>query len=288
MHLTEIEISDEDVILFNEVIKTRSDYDFTDYSVKSLKRRLSKILFDNKFGIKDLVYSIENDRNFMENIVKSITVSTTELFRDPEIWRHIKNKILPEYLNREIIRIWHPGCSTGQEVYSMMILLSELQILEKSEIYASDINIDVLEQAREGKYKYRFNQIYLENFNNVLNSDDDLPGGNKKALYDKYFKIDKIHDFIHMKPFLTQKPCYCKIDLVRDENLFGKLFDIIICRNVVIYFNHELQNKVFNLFYNNLTEKGCLILGLHESIVGQYSSYFDKKDIAYFKRKIQI
>jgi len=286
MRLTETEITDEDVVLFNEVIKSLSGYDFTGYSIKSLKRRLNKILSDNTLNLKGLIDSIESDRNLLDKIVKTITVSTTELFRDPPIWLHIRKEVLPIYMNREILRIWHPGSSSGQEVYSMMILLSELHILDKSEIYASDINSDLLEQAKEGKYKYRFNQIYLENFDLVLNHESDLPGRNKKISYEKYFTIDKTHDFIQMKSFLTQKPLYRKIDLVRDENLFGKLFDIIICRNVVIYFNHELQNKVLNLFYNNLTENGCLVLGLHESIIGPYSSHFDKKNIAYFKRKV--
>lgn len=87
-----------------------------------------------------------------------------------------------------------------------------------------------------------------------------------------------------MKPFLTEKPIYQKIDLVKDENLFNLAFDIIICRNVVIYFNYDLQNTVFDLFNKNLVKNGCLVLGLHESILGPYTTLFEKKNQFYFKK----
>jgi chemotaxis protein methyltransferase CheR len=91
-----------------------------------------------------------------------------------------------------------------------------------------------------------------------------------------------------MKSLLTDKPVYKKIDLVKDENLFHVKFDLIICRNVIIYFNNDLQNKVFNLFYQNLYNNGCLLLGIHESMLGPYASHFDKKNSAYFKKEKQF
>lgn len=282
----EQEIKDEDIKVFLEAIKARSNYDFTNYSLKSLKRRIAKILTESKFTISQLEEEILQNSLFMEKVVKSITVNTTELFRDPPIWINIKEEILPKFANLESINIWHAGCSTGQEVYSMMIILDELNLLNKSNIYASDINSDVMEVARAGKYKYRFNQAYIENYNMVMDVNQDITPNKKPSSFSKYFSIDKVSDSIQMNSFLAEKPVYQKIDLVKDENLFNIKFDLIICRNVIIYFNYDLQNKVFNLFYKNLVPEGILILGVHESILGPYSTQFEKRNHSYIKKEI--
>jgi chemotaxis protein methyltransferase CheR len=280
------EIKDEDIKLFLEAIKARSNYDFTNYSIKSLKRRIAKILSESKLSINQLEDDILSNPLLMEKVVKSITVNTTELFRDPEIWKSLREDILPKFARQNKINIWHAGCSTGQEVYSMMIILEEMDLLSKSEIFASDINSDVLEIARTGKYKYRFNHAYIENFEAVFNNPKDSAEKVTPVSNTKYFFIDKVSDSIQMKPFLTEKPVYKKIDLVKDDNLFFVKYDLIICRNVIIYFNYDLQNKVFNLFYKNLYTNGCLLLGLHESILGPYTTQFDKKNQFYFKKEI--
>jgi len=278
------EITDEEIKIFLESIKRKTNYDFTDYSTKSLKRRIAKILSDSKLSISQLEKEALDSPQFMEKVVMSITVNTTELFRDPSIWRSIRDEILPKFASQPKISVWHAGCSTGQEVYSMMIVLEEAGLLSKADIYASDINSDVLDIAKSGRYKYRFNHAYIENFDRVMNGDENPDGEKKRISHTKYFSVDKVSDSIHMRSFLTQKPIYRKIDLVSDGNLFQTKFDIIICRNVIIYFNYELQNKVFELFYNNLINQGCLILGLHESILGHYSSRFEKKSHVYFKK----
>jgi chemotaxis protein methyltransferase CheR len=280
------EIKDEDIKAFLEAVKARTNYDFTNYSLKSLKRRIAKILSESKLSIYQLENEMLSNSPFMEKVVKSITVNTTELFRDPDIWRSLRDDVLPKFAQHKKINIWHAGCSTGQEVYSMMILLEEMELLSKSEIYASDINSDVLETARIGRYKYRFNHAYIENFDMVMNGSKEPSPDETLVSNSKYFFIDKVSDSIQMKPFLTEKPVYKKIDLVKDENLFFVKFDIIICRNVIIYFNYDLQNKVFNLFYKNLFNNGCLLLGLHESILGPYTTQFDKKNQFYFKKEI--
>jgi chemotaxis protein methyltransferase CheR len=232
----------------------------------------------------ELITNMSANMSYMENVVRQITVSTTELFRDPKIWRSIRQEVLPGMVNLDRIRIWHPGCSTGQEVYSMMILLAEMGLFEKSDIYASDINVDFIEKAKEGKYKYKFNEVYLRNFDLVFNDQEDEKQGMKRIPYEKYFTINEMMDQISMKQFLTDKPFFRKIDLVRELNSFNTKYDLIICRNVIIYFDYELQNKVFRLFYQNLTDQGCLILGMHESILGPNLNLFDKKNIAYYKK----
>jgi chemotaxis protein methyltransferase CheR len=276
------EIDENTVKVFIDKIKKISDYDFSGYSDKSLKRRLAKILFDNDLEFEAFCNKIEHDTPFLEKVVKNITVSTTELFRDPQIWNSLRYDILPPYMNKPRINIWHAGCSTGQEVYSMLILLNEINLLNKSGLYATDLNSDVLEYARAGKYDYRFNLNYLDNFDKVISQNRN--GENNNVDYSKYFTIDEKNDSITMHPFLTGKAVYKKMDLVRGINPFQLKYDLIICRNVIIYFNYELQNKVFKLFYDNLNSGGCLVLGVHETMLGPVSIYFEKKYQGYFKK----
>jgi chemotaxis protein methyltransferase CheR len=276
-------VTDQDFQLFIYALKTASKYDFSEYSEKSLKRRLTKILADNRLNINSLLIKLKNDPDFVEKVVKEITVNTTELFRDPAVWHALRYAILPKFKNNSVINIWHAGCSTGQEVYSMLIILNEMDMLDRAKIYATDLNTDVIEQAQKGEYKYRFNIGYLDNFDKVVKENPynyeeyfDVP-------YDKYFTIDKASDAIKMKDFLREKPIYKKHDLVKEGNTLYVKFDLILCRNVIIYFNYNLQSRVFDLFHRNLYDNGCLILGMHETILGSYSVKFQKKGHAYYK-----
>lgn len=276
-------ITEQDFQLFLFALKTSSKYDFSDYSEKSLKRRLAKVLTDNKLNITALVNKIKNDPVFVEKTVKEITVNTTELFRDPQVWHAIRYAVLPKLKNNTNINIWHAGCSTGQEVYSMMIILNEMGLLDKAKIYATDLNEDVMAQAQKGEYKYRFNIGYLDNFDKVVKENPYNYEEYYDVAYDKYFAIDKPTDTIQMKDFLREKPVYKKHDLVRDGNLMYVKFDIIFCRNVIIYFNYNLQSKVFDLFHRNLYDSGALILGMHETILGSYSVKYQKKGHVYYR-----
>ncbi len=279
-----MEIENHEIRAFIETVKTLSDYDFTDYSDKSLKRRLSKILLDHDLTPETVLHKIKEDRAFLEKVVKEITVNTTELFRDPTIWHSLRYDIMPLYQNLPRINIWHPGCSTGQEVFSMMILLNEIGLLQKSKIFATDINGDVLEVARAGVYKYRFNEGYLDNFDTVIRENPRDSNTYFDVPYSKYFHVDKTRDNIRMNNQLLDKPVYKRQDLVRDSNPFDEAYDLIVCRNVIIYFNYELQNKVFKLFLDSMNQGACLVLGVHESILGPFASRFEKKFQAYFKR----
>ena len=140
-------ISDQEIKCFISAIKKSSPYDLRDYSHKSLKRRVTKILNDNKLDFSSLIRKISENNDFLESTVREITVNTTELFRDPPVWQTIKYEILPKFKNHESIRIWHAGCSTGQEVYSLLILLYELNMFEKTIIYGTDLNATVIYSA---------------------------------------------------------------------------------------------------------------------------------------------
>ena len=142
-------VTDQDYQLFVFALKNSSRYDFSQYSEKSLKRRILKVLTDHSMNITTLISRIKSDPEFVESIVKEITVNTTELFRDPQVWQTIRFTVLPHFKNNSVINIWHAGCSTGQEVYSMLILLNELDLLEKAKVYATDINTDVMDTAKQ-------------------------------------------------------------------------------------------------------------------------------------------
>jgi chemotaxis protein methyltransferase CheR len=281
-----MEVVEGDITRFQETIRNHSGYDFTDYSSTSLRRRLTKILLEYDVDMEGLRSRMESDGDFLEKTVRKLTVHTTELFRDPNTWKKIRDELLPTWKEKESIHIWHPGCSTGQEVYSMMILLDDLGMLEKAHIYGSDLNPDVIEVARQGRYKYHFNQSYLENFDKVLLNGSGESARIIKKHWKKYFSVDESRDAIQMNKSLCSKPVYKKLDLVQDPNLFLVKFDLIVCRNVIIYFNYKLQNRVFELFHDNLTDKGVLILGVHESIMGPYSRRFKKEDPFYFRQQV--
>lgn len=281
-----MQLDEKDILSFQKIIREYSSYDFSGYSLTSLRRRLTRILLEYEMNMEEMCRQLKADAGFMEKTVKKITVHTTELFRDPEVWKKIRTVLLPSWKDKEGIRIWHPGCSTGQEVYSMMMVLDDLGMLEKTKIYGSDLSVDVMEIAKKGQYKYSFNQSYLENFDKVmLNGNGDYSSQQEKE-WKRFFTIDEARDKIQMNKTLCSKPVYKKLDLVKDPNLFLAKFDLIVCRNVIIYFNNELQNRVFDLFHKNLNDNGILLLGVHESIMGPFTRKFRKVSPFYHKQAL--
>ena len=162
---------------------------------------------------------------------------------------------------------------------------NELGLFDKVQVYATDISNNVLEKAPKGVYRYRFNIEYLNNFDKAIKEN---PYNNKEydVPYSKYFDINKSKDTINMKPFLQKKPAWLKHDLVFDKNIFNTKFDIIMCRNVLIYFSTQLQNKVLHLFYDCLHKDGYLVLGMQESILGPLLTKFEKTGMVYRKKVI--
>ncbi|MEX0982037.1 MAG: CheR family methyltransferase [Bacteroidales bacterium] len=284
MGLNDSDIQETDIKRFHEAITEYSAYDFSDYSVNSIKRRLFKIMEEYGTDMNRLIKIISNDAPALEEVVKKLTVNTTELFRDPPVWKSILHHLLTSFNDQSTIRIWHPGCSTGQEVYSMMILLDQVGLLQRSDIFASDINTDVMEIAKKGTYRLRFNREYVENFDKVFSEEVNIVSGIEFAPHEKYLTIEEIKDRISMQTFLRKKPIYKKIDLVKDNHHIHQKFDIVICRNVIIYFNYALQNRVLHQFHRTMNRNGLLVLGSHESIIGPCRDLFGKKDILYVRK----
>ena len=279
-----MEINKEAINIFVDTIKNNSSYDFTDYSQKSLSRRLEKILYDNKMNIEQLSKELSEKNDFLEQIVKDVTVNTTEIFRDAKTWQLLKYKYLDKFKEKSKLDIWHIGCSTGQEVYSMLILLNEKGLLPKTNINATDLNTDVLSVAEKGIYRFREIDEFVENCDLVMSSNPFDDETHQDVSYEKYININRRKNLIKVKPIILNKVNFSKHNLITDGNVFDKKFDVIFCRNVLIYFNHELQNRLFDFFYDNLKDDGMLVIGRHEGMLGLISNKFSKEESIYLKK----
>jgi chemotaxis protein methyltransferase CheR len=277
-------LSEQEIQHFILTIRENSDYDFSGYSEKSLRRRIQKVLNDYRMDLPTMLKQLKNNRNLIEEVVKSITVNTTELFRDPKIWQDLRFRILPKFSKNKNINIWHAGCSTGQEVYSMLILLYEMNLFDKAKVFATDLNLDAINEAKKGIYKYRFNIGYLDNFDKVIKENPFNYEEYNDVPYSRYFQINKSQDTLIMNDFLRKKPIFRKHDLVNGEDLYFAKFDLIMCRNVIIYFKYELQSKVFEMLYKHLYTNGYLLFGMHESMLGDIANKFDRKGSFYRKK----
>lgn len=243
--------SDIDILIY-EVLETYG-YDFSNYSKASFKRRILRLIELDKFkSFEHLRHVIKTDKNYLQRFVEEITVNVTEMFRDPDFYKTLRKVILPQLATKPFIRIWHAGCSTGEEVYSMAILLKEANILEKSLIYATDINPGVLVEAKKGIYPLSNMKLYSENYIECCGKKD----------FSSYYTAQ--YSRAIMDESLRKKIIFSTHNLVSDRS-FNE-FQIILCRNVLIYFEKVLQNKVLKVFDNSLENLGFLALGSKETL----------------------
>src|SRR6185312_3583132 len=246
-------IRSEEVDLLLTDLHSRYGYDFSEYSKASLTRRVQRLFSLDRFpDFAEFRYRLQNDGQYFRRFVEEITVNVTEMLRDPSFYRTLRRGILPVLATYPFIRIWHAGCSTGEEVYSMAILLEEAGLLQKSLLYGTDINPVVIEKARTGIFPVRQMQKYSENYINA--------GGLNE--FSEYYTAN-----YHLAKFdsaLTARMIFSTHNLVSDFS-FNE-FQLILCRNTLIYFERELQSRVFRLFDYSLEKFGYLALGSKESI----------------------
>jgi chemotaxis protein methyltransferase CheR len=261
---------DELDLLITELFE-KYGYDFSNYARASFKRRVNRVMAIDRFpSFAELLYKVKNDAAYCNHIVQELTVNVTEMFRDPSLFKTIREQILPVLATNPFIRIWHAGCSTGEEVYSMAILLEEANLLHKSRLYATDLNPTVIENIRRGIFPLSQMKQYSENY---------IASGGKKDFSDYYtakYEWAKFHDR------LKEKMVVATHNLASDRS-FNE-FQLILCRNVLIYFDRTLQDKVFNLFDSSLEKLGFLILGSKESlrfskVAPQYTQWTPKEKI---------
>ena len=247
------EHSDELIeILLSDVLEVYG-YDFTGYSRASLKRRIHRLYEMDKFvSFAEYRYKIRTEPGYFKRFLEEITINVTEMFRDPAFYKTLRNEILPRLGTYPFIRIWVAGCSTGEEAYSVAIFLKELNLLHKSLIYATDINSEVVANASQAMIPLNKIKLYTENY---------IAAGGSEHFIDYYtanYSLGKLKDE------LKSKIIFSTHNLVTD-NSFNE-FQLILCRNVLIYFDRPLQNKVFELFNNSLEKFGYLALGTKETL----------------------
>ena len=270
-------VGDNEMDVFIKTLKQVSEYNLENYSRNPLKRRLVKILEDYKTDIAHLNKDIIKNKCFRENIIRDITINITYFFRDPEAWVQVGDVLSTQFREKKPMHIWHAGCSTGQEVYSMVILLLSYHLLEQTRIFCTDIDMEVLKIAEKGAYKYTENQEHILQFLETVKNPDIA----KTA--DRMMHIDKKKNILQIPASSKKNIKFQKHSLVTGTNPFEKKFDMIVCRNVMIYFNKKIQTRLIHFFYQQLNPKGVLILGAQEPILGEYAHLFVKKKYIYQK-----
>ncbi|MBU1368310.1 MAG: protein-glutamate O-methyltransferase CheR [Bacteroidetes bacterium] len=240
--------------LLLEAIFRQYGYDFRNYSRAHVKRRLYNRLRQHELAsFSQLQHAILYDVTVFHEVLRDLSINVTEMFRDPAFYASLRAEVIPILKTYPYIKIWHAGCATGEEVYSFAILLMEEGLYERSQIYATDFNTDVLETAQKGIYPTSRMKEYTLNYQ--------AAGG--KESFSKYYTAR--YDAALFDPELKKNIVFAEHNLVTDS-VFSEV-NLIICRNVLIYFNRSLQNKVMELFAESLIKGGFLGLGTKENIM---------------------
>lgn len=244
----EIEIS-----LLLEAIFQKYGYDFRQYSEAHVRRRImNRMLLSGLKNISEVQFMVLHDEQFAAQLLLDLSITVTEMFRDPDFFKTLRQKIIPVLKTYSFIKIWHAGCSTGEEVYSLAIVLKEEKLYDRVTIYATDFNQQVLNRAKEGIYSNEAIKEYTHNYQ--------LSGG--KESFSDYYTAG--YDSVILRQVLKNNIVWANHNLVTDS-VFAEV-NMILCRNVLIYFNRELQNKVHKLFFDSLVNGGILCLGSKESL----------------------
>jgi len=239
---------------FLEAIRFVYGYDFTDYAESTVKRRIIHFMTGRRINdLNTLSKILVREEGVFEEFVKELSVTVTEMFRDPLFYKSMREKVIKRLATYPFIRIWIAGCATGEEVYSMAILLKEEGLLERSIIYATDINPASLELAKQGVYALSAMKTYTSNYQ--------LAGGKRE--FSEYYLAK--YDSALFEASLKQNVVFSSHNLAMDKS-FNE-FHLILCRNVLMYFNQRLQDRVLELFYDSLCPFGFLGLGDKESLL---------------------
>jgi chemotaxis protein methyltransferase CheR len=250
-----------EIDLLLEAIHRRYSYDFRGYALASLRRRLwHRAYAEGLTTLTGLTERLLHDPACMDRVLRDLSINVTEMFRDPGFYRALRERVFPVLRTHPFIRVWNAGCSTGEEIYSLAIALREEGLLERTRIYATDINDAALERAQAGSFPLERMQRYTESY---------LRAGGTEA-FSSYYAADG--DRARFDPVLVEGVVFAQHNLVTDGS-FNE-FHLIVCRNVMIYFGSALQEEVLALFGNSLTRFGILALGRKESI--RRSSHADR------------
>ncbi len=260
-----------EVELLLEGVYRHYGFDFRSYAFSSLKRRLWKRIHQEGLStISALQDRVLHDPAMMEKLLLDLSINVTSMFRDPGFYLAFRRLVVPHLRTYPFIRVWHAGCSTGEEVYSMAILLQEEGLYDRARIYATDINEVVLQRARSGIFPLDKMQEYTQNY---------LRAGGTRSFSEYYTAM---YDGALFNASLTRNVVFSQHNLVTDGS-FAE-FNVILCRNVMIYFDRELQNRVHELFYGSLVPFGILCLGSKETI--RFTDFDERYESLNAKEKI--
>lgn len=257
--------------LLLEAIFLRYGYDFRNYSKAHIKRRILHRLGTSQLStVTQLQDKILRNREFFGELLNDLSINVTEMFRDPDFYRSLRENIVPKLQTYAYFKAWHAGCATGEEVYSLAILLQEGGLLGRCQVYATDFNRKVLETAKEGVYQKLDMEQYERNYQ--------LSGGKKKL--SDYYK--SMYGSVMFNKELSSRIVFADHNLVTDS-VFADV-NLIMCRNVLIYFEKALQEKVLGLFFESLVPSGILCLGTKESL--KFSRFEQLFEVIDEKQKI--
>jgi chemotaxis protein methyltransferase CheR len=257
------EVEDLELQLLLEGVYRRYGFDFREYAPASLRRRVwRRVHAEGLTTISALLARLLHDPASMERLLLDLSINVTAMFRDPTFYVAFREKVVPLLRTYPFTRIWVAGCSTGEEVYSISIVLREEEIHDRVRIYATDINESVLDRARAGVFPLDKMQEYTQNY---------IKAGGTEAFSEYYLAA---YDGAQFQRSLVENVVFAQHNLVSDRS-FNE-FHVIVCRNVMIYFDKTLQNRVHGLFYDSLVNFGILALGHKESI--RFSPYEDRYD----------
>lgn len=270
----DLDVERIEIELLLEGIYRHYGFDFRNYAYSSVKRRVwHRVRAEQLNTISELQSKVLHDPVVLKCFLNDLSINVTEMFRDPSFFKAFREKVIPSLRDLPFIRIWHAGCSSGEEAYSMAILLLEEGLFDKTKIYATDMNEDILEKAREARIPLSYMQLYTKNYQHA--------GGRKE--FSEYYTAH--HDFVLLQPRLKKNIVFAHHNLVTDHS-FNE-FHVIICRNVLIYFNTSLKNRVYELFYHSLSDGGYLGLGNKETLTTGDTSHFyqeiDRDEKIYIK-----
>jgi chemotaxis protein methyltransferase CheR len=247
------ELDDIELNLFVSAMRQRHGYDFAQYAPASLKRRVYQLVEQHHTGnISTLTARLLHDPTFLPQVLEGLSVPVSDMFRDPPVFRALREQVLPALAAHPRLTIWQAGCARGQEIYSLAILLEEAGLYDRCQIYATDFNDAALRQAREGIYPAREAQGWSRNYQ---------AAGGTCSLADYY---SARYDFIKLDHRLRRNVVFADHNLVTDA-VFCEA-QLVLCRNVLIYFSNPLQNHVLAMFRDSLVPGGFLCLGLRESL----------------------
>ncbi len=264
---------DIEVNLLLEAIYQKYGYDFRQYSKAHIKRRIvHRISSSGLKSVSELQHKVLHEKPFIDLVLQDLSINVTQMFRDPDFYKAVRNEVVSLLKTYPFIKIWHAGCSTGEEVYSMAILLKEEGLLDRTQIYGTDFNQRVLRNSRDGIYDVGHIQEFTRNYQ--------LSGG--KESFSDYYTAK--YNSVIMNSSLKKNMVFADHNLVTDS-VFAEV-NMVICRNVLIYFNKELQNRVLNLLTDSLIPGGILCLGSKETL--QFSEPFEKYTVINKTEKIYM